>query len=110
MLGRRHRRRRRGGCCAGAIEPETTTLDTLPIGGRGIVVGIQGERRLRRRIMEMGLLEGSRLRVVKFAPTGDPIQIKVNDFFLSIRRADAAGITVRAADKETDFQNGAVGS
>jgi len=45
--------------------------------------------------MEMGLLAGSRLRVVKLAPAGDPIQIQVNDYFLSLRRSEAATITVQ---------------
>jgi Fe2+ transport system protein FeoA len=69
-------------------------LDALPVGATGIVMAITGERKLRRRLMEMGLLEGSRLRVVKFAPGGDPVEIKVNDYFLSLRRSEAARIVV----------------
>ena len=96
MRGPRHRHRRRGGRSEDARPPlpEVATLDNLPIGARGIVLSINGERKLRRRLMEMGLLEGSILRVVKFAPTGDPIQVKVNDYFLSLRRADAANVVV----------------
>jgi Fe2+ transport system protein FeoA len=44
--------------------------------------------------MEMGLIEGSKLRVVKFAPTGDPVEIQVNDYFLSLRKEDADHIIV----------------
>lgn len=85
-----HRHRHRGGVIAGG----PANLDTLPLGAEGVVMAITGERRFRRRLMEMGLLEGSRLRVVKFAPTGDPIQIQVNDYFLSLRRNEAARIIV----------------
>ena len=49
--------------------------------------------------MEMGLLEGSNLRVVKFGPMGDPIQIQVNDYFLSLRRNEAARIIVNCTAK-----------
>ncbi len=92
MRGPRHRRR--GGRRAGR-RAEEVTLDLLPVGGAGVVVDLGGERTLRRRLMEMGLLAGSRLRVVKLAPAGDPIQIQVNDYFLSLRRSEAATITVQ---------------
>jgi ferrous iron transport protein A len=69
-------------------------LDTLEIGSVCNVLAITGERTLRRRLMEMGLLEGSRIRLVKFGPSGDPIQIQVNDYFLSLRRNEAAKVVV----------------
>jgi ferrous iron transport protein A len=108
VLDRRHRHRRRRGCGAEAPAPEATTLDALPVGERCLVAGIRGERRLRRRLMEMGVLPGSRLRVVKLGPTGDPIQVKVNDYFLSIRRSEAAKIIVRPADDGAELQNNGI--
>lgn len=81
-------------------------LDSLPIGATGEVLAIMGERRFRRRLMEMGLLEGSRLRVVKFAPAGDPIQIQVNDYFLSLRRHEAAKIVVMQRSPDTIANSG----
>jgi Fe2+ transport system protein FeoA len=99
----RHRHRH------GAVLPATgpANLDTLPLGAEGVVMAITGERRFRRRLMEMGLLEGSRLRVVKFAPTGDPIQIQVNDYFLSLRRMEASRIIVmRKAVEVEDVTSG----
>lgn len=89
---KRERHRWRGGDKKPQAGP--ANLDELPLGTSGTVMAITGERRLRRRLMEMGLLEGSRLRVVKFAPTGDPIQIQINDYFLSLRRNEAAHIVV----------------
>ena len=99
MRGRRHRRRGRPYRWFGGHRDETSTaevtLDLLQVGEGGVVVDLGGERQMRRRLMEMGLLAGSRLRVVKLAPAGDPIQIQVNDYFLSIRRSEAATIIVQ---------------
>lgn len=67
--------------------------DLLP-GQRGQVVSIDCERQLSRRLMEMGLLPGTRIRVVRTAPLGDPIEIRVRNYSLSLRRAEAAKITV----------------
>lgn len=75
-------------------------LNELKIGNKCEIVAISGERKLRRRLMEMGLLEGSQLRVVKFGPTGDPIQVQVNDYFLSLRRNEAARVVVRITAAE----------
>ena len=86
---RRHRGKHMHACGSGPAN-----LDTLPIGTSGYVLAITGERRFRRRMMEMGLLEGSHLRVVKFAPSGDPIQIQLNDYFLSLRRHEANHIVI----------------
>lgn len=103
MLGPWRRRRRRRRCDRHQDTPcVPVTLDSLPIGARGLVLNINGERKLRRRMMEMGVLEGSRLRIVKLAPTGDPIQVKVNDYFLSIRRKDAATIVVQPTGNGND--------
>lgn len=92
---RRYRNRRRGGTL-----PELTTLDLLPVDARGVVHSINGDRRMRRRLMEMGLLEGSVLRVVKFAPSGNPIEIKINDYFLSLRKEEAATVVVKPSLSE----------
>lgn len=76
------------------IKQVPANLDTLEVGSVCYVLAITGERKLRRRLMEMGLLEGSRIRVVKFGPSGDPIQIQVNDYFLSLRRNEASKVIV----------------
>ena len=87
----RRRRKHTHSCHGGAFD---STLDKLPVGSRGVIKSIQGERRMRRRLMEMGLIEGSLVRVVKLAANGDPLEIKVNDYFLSLRRREAALIRV----------------
>ena len=67
----------------------------LPLGQHAEIVSIDCERRLSRRLMEMGLLPGTRLRVVRVAPLGDPIELRVRNYSLSLRRAEAAKIAVR---------------
>lgn len=70
------------------------SLADLPIGQPAEIVSIECGRLMSRRLMEMGLLPGTRVRIVRFAPLGDPIELRLRDYSLSVRRAEAAGITV----------------
>lgn len=58
------------------------------------VVKIHGEGRLKKRIMEMGITKGCEIEVVKVAPLGDPMEISLRGYALSIRKADAEIIEV----------------
>lgn len=71
------------------------SLADLPIGQPAEIVSIDCGRLMSRRLMEMGLLPGTRVRVVRFAPLGDPIELRLRDYSLSLRRAEAARIMVR---------------
>lgn len=77
------------------------TLDMLPVGAEGIVAEVRCERAVARRLMEMGLLPGTRVAVVRFAPLRDPIQLRVRSYSLSIRRREAAGIVLREVCEPT---------
>ncbi len=70
------------------------TLKDVRIGGRAKVVKLHGEGPLKRRIMDMGITRGVEVYVRKVAPFGDPIEINVRGYELSIRRADAEMIEV----------------
>ena len=70
------------------------TLDSLQPGENAVVQSINGEPEASGRLMEMGLLPGTSVRVVRFAPLGDPIEIVMRGYHLSLRRAEAAGIVV----------------
>lgn len=72
----------------------TLTADQLPPGSSGIISGIRGEATIRRRLMEMGVLPGSKLILVKWAPLGDPAECMIRGYKLSLRRSEAALITV----------------
>jgi ferrous iron transport protein A len=71
------------------------TLDTLKAGERGWVEEVVGDDALVQRLMEMGLLEGCEVEVLGFAPLGDPMEVRLRDFRLSLRRNEAARIRVK---------------
>lgn len=71
-----------------------TTLDRLGVGHRGRVVSLRGDPALVQRLMEMGVLEGDDIEVLAVAPFGDPLELRVGDSRLSVRRADAALVEI----------------
>ena len=70
------------------------TLGSLRPGRSARVARVHGGGALQRRIMEMGLTRGAEVRVVKAAPFGDPIEITVRGYALSLRKADAALVEI----------------
>ena len=70
------------------------TLKQVKVGQTCIVKRVQGEGALRRRIMDMGITKGVEIYVRKVAPLGDPIEITVRDYELSVRKGDAELIEV----------------
>ena len=71
------------------------TLREVAIGDTVTVVKIHGEGAVRRRIMDMGITKGVSVTVRKVAPLGDPIQLNVRGYELSIRKADADMVEVQ---------------
>ena len=71
------------------------TLRDIGVGGRAKVVKLHGEGAVRRRIMDMGVTKGAELYVRKVAPLGDPIEINVRGYELSVRKSDAEMIEVQ---------------
>jgi ferrous iron transport protein A len=71
-----------------------TPLSMLPLRTRAKVLRVGGQPGFRRRLMEFGLVPGTPVEVVRIAPLGDPVQLLVRGCRLSIRRAEAAQVTV----------------
>lgn len=71
------------------------TLDQLRPGQRAEVLSLTGDPGLVQRFYEMGLYEGETVEMLALAPLGDPLEIRLGNSRLSLRRAEAAGITVR---------------
>ena len=69
-------------------------LSKLRPGQQGTITKVGGDRVSRRRYMEMGLVSGETIIVLKKAPLGDPVQYQIRGYYISIRQADAAQITV----------------
>lgn len=70
------------------------TLKDIRIGERATVVKLEGQGAVRRRIMDMGITKGTQILVKRVAPLGDPIQLTVRGYQLSIRKEDAIKILV----------------
>ncbi len=70
------------------------TLREVPVGATAKVVKLHGEGAVKRRIMDMGITRGTQVYVRKVAPLGDPIEVTVRGYELSLRKADAAMIEV----------------
>ena len=70
------------------------TLNQLLPGEMGVVIKITGSGPVKRRLVDMGLVAGSQVQVSKFAPLGDPMEIKVKNFNLSLRRSEAILIEI----------------
>jgi ferrous iron transport protein A len=72
------------------------TLAEIPLGHAVIVRDVRGANAFRRRLLELGLVPGARVKVVTVAPLGDPLQIAIRNGEWSIRREEAAQIEVDA--------------
>ena len=70
------------------------TLNELKVGETARVVRLHGEGAVKRRIMDMGLTKGTEVTVRKVAPLGDPIELTVRGYELSIRKSEAATIEI----------------
>ena len=68
-----------------------TTLDQLRPGQEAEVLGVAGEPGLVQRLYELGLIEGEQVELIAVAPLGDPIEIRLGNSRLSLRKAEAAG-------------------
>ena len=71
------------------------TINDLKIGACGVISTVGGEGPLRLRFLDMGLIPGTKVTLQKVAPMGDPIQIHLRGYELTIRREDAAQITLK---------------
>ncbi|MBQ5479913.1 MAG: ferrous iron transport protein B [Clostridia bacterium] len=77
-------------------------LNELEVGKTAVVTSVGGEGALRQHFLDMGILPGARLKLVRYAPMGDPMELRIHSYELSLRLADAAniGVAVCAGDDE----------
>lgn len=78
------------------MDKETLRLNQIRIGRTVRVVRVHGEGALRQRILDMGLTKNAEVKVLKMAPFGDPIEMTVRGFELSLRKAEAACVEVES--------------
>ncbi len=76
------------------------TLDRLNLHESAVIASVEGEGALRRHLLDLGLTPGTRVRMVKMAPLGDPLGLFLRGYELSLRKEEARMITVnREAEK-----------
>ena len=71
------------------------TLNDLKVGGGGVITAVNGGGELRLRLLDMGLIPGTAVKVIKIAPLGDPIEITLRGYELTIRREHAREIDIK---------------
>lgn len=70
------------------------TLAELRPGERGWITGVAGEADAVRRLMDLGVIRGTAVEVVRAAPLGDPLEVRLRGYMLTLRRSEAEHITV----------------
>ena len=73
------------------------TLAELAVGGQACVAEVQGNDEIAIRILEMGLIPGTEVRVIGAAPFGDPLELDVRGYRLSLRKTEAARVVLSPA-------------
>ena len=80
-------------------------LDNLAIGKSAVIISVGGTGALRQHFLDMGLIQGVEVTMVKYAPMGDPIEIKIHDYELTLRKEDAQKIEVKEITKKEELKN-----
>lgn len=80
-------------------------LENLAIGKSAVIVSVGGTGALRQHFLDMGLIQGVEVTMVKYAPMGDPIEIKIHDYELTLRKEDAQKIEVKEITKKEELKN-----
>ncbi len=76
------------------MEETKTTLDQLTTGQKAKVKKIAGKGAVRRRLMDMGVIKGTEIEMIKTSPMGDPVEYKMRGYSLSLRKSEAEMIEV----------------
>ncbi|PKM89752.1 MAG: ferrous iron transport protein A [Firmicutes bacterium HGW-Firmicutes-12] len=79
------------------------TLDKLPLGNHATVVRINGNGAIKRRLLEMGIVPNTDINMLRFAPLGDPLEIKTKGCLLSLRKEEAEMVEVQLENEGIEF-------
>lgn len=74
------------------------TLDELPVGRSAVITTVGGEGALRCRFLDMGIIPKTKVKVEKIAPMGDPLELQIRGYQLSIRKEDARKIEIETEE------------
>lgn len=70
------------------------TLETFAVGEKGVVSSVSGEGKIRRRLFDMGVTPGAEIMLRKKAPLGDPVEVSIRGYELTLRKTEAACVTM----------------
>ncbi|MCR5505524.1 MAG: ferrous iron transport protein A [Bacilli bacterium] len=82
------------------------TLNLFKIGESGVIVKVGGEGRVRRRLFDMGLTPGAEVYLRKVAPMGDPIEVTLRGYELSLRKDEAQWVELEVVDTQESAKEG----
>ncbi|MDQ3181644.1 MAG: ferrous iron transport protein A, partial [Acidobacteriota bacterium] len=71
-------------------------LTNLPIGATARILAVKGNNAITRRLMEMGVVPGVIIRIIKSAPFGDPLEVRIRGYHLAMRKSEADAIEVQS--------------
>lgn len=89
-------------CRKARQESRSMKMSELQVGDKAEVTAVKAGQAVRRRILDMGLITGTRFKVLRVAPLGDPMEIFFKGMYLSLRKNEAEGISVRKTGEAGD--------
>ena len=81
------------------------TLKELEIGQKAIVTAVGSQGALRQHLLDMGIIPGAKVKMIRSAPMGDPIEIRIHDYELTLRENDAGHITIKPVKDTESAEN-----
>ena len=78
------------------------TLNELQVGESAVIKTVGGEEALRQHLLDMGMIPGAEVEIVKFAPMGDPVELKVHGDELTLRLSDAQEIEIERRQRQDE--------
>ena len=76
------------------------TVNDLSPGERGVIDAINSSKKLKHRLMDMGIIEGVEVEMIRTAPLGDPVMIKVHKTLIAIRKSEAVTLIIKDRDEK----------
>ncbi|MDQ3179867.1 MAG: ferrous iron transport protein A [Acidobacteriota bacterium] len=78
-------------------------LTNLPIGATAQILAVKGNNAITRRLMEMGVVPGVIIRIIKSAPFGDPLEVRIRGYHLAMRKSEADAIEVQSLNSQVQI-------
>ena len=94
---------------SGELVKTQMQLSELNVGGSGVITSIGGDGKIRRRLFDMGVTPGAEVYLRKKAPLGDPLELTIRDYELTLRKTEASVVTIETLVTNGGASDGAYG-